>query len=76
MAVHIFRVGLTGKLLFPEEILSYINFRSTAIYLLKKKKRKKKTNLYPKEQEWKKKNCTKAGKHHYTPQARAQRQEE
>lgn len=55
MAVHIFRVGLTGKLLFPEEILSYINFRSTAIYLLKKKKERKKPIYIPKSRNGKKK---------------------
>lgn len=79
MAVHIFRAGLTGKLLFPEEILSYISFRSTTIYsttiyLLKKKKR---INLYPYEQEWKIKTYKRQASiiaHH--KQARAQRQEE
>lgn len=72
MAVHIFRAGLTGKLLFPEEILFYINFRSTAIYLLKKPKQF--ISLWAGMEN---RNIQKAGKYHYTWQtSKAQRQEE
>lgn len=70
MAVHIFRAGLTGKLLFPEEILSYISFRSTTIYsttiyLLKKKKRNQFISLWAGMEN---KNLQKAGKYHCTSQ--------
>lgn len=32
MAVHIFRVGLAGRLLFPGATLSYLTFRFTAVF--------------------------------------------
>lgn len=42
MAVHIFRAGLAGRLLFPRAILSDASFRSTGISLWIKKEKEEK----------------------------------